>query len=477
MCGITGWVSFHSDARTHATVIEAMTATLAPRGPDASGVWLGEHAAIGHRRLAVIDPEGGGQPMTDRARRADRRARLQRRDLQPPRTPRRTEGPGARVPYPQRHRGGAARLRPVGRRAGRPAGGHVRLRRLGRAARSGCCWSATASASSRSSGPPSTAPAPSSPNPRPCSPTRRSGLAWARTGSGRPTACCSPPDPPWCGVREVEPGGLLVLDRAGRRERRYWQLTAVPLHRDREATVARVRDIVTAAAHGQLEADVPLCSLLSGGIDSTVPDRPARRRTPPPRRPPTPASARTPSTTATRPSGSPGTCCAPATTPRTPSRPAPTSAPTTTRSSSTRTPCSTPSTAGPSSRPGLADRRGRHGHLAVPALRRDTTALHRRPVRRGGRRGVRRLPLVPPPRGPRRRHLPLAAGHRRRGRHAAQPRTGPAHRRVPGTTPTAARWPPYPTWTTRPRPNTGCASCSTCPSPAGCGNSCTARTG
>jgi len=67
MCGITGWASFHSDARTRAPVIEAMTAALAPRGPDAGGVWLGERVAIGHRRLAVIDLTGGFQPMTDRS--------------------------------------------------------------------------------------------------------------------------------------------------------------------------------------------------------------------------------------------------------------------------------------------------------------------------------------------------------------------------------------------------------------------------
>ncbi|MGW7637439.1 asparagine synthase (glutamine-hydrolyzing), partial [Streptomyces decoyicus] len=66
MCGITGWASFHGDARTQAPVIKAMTTTLTPRGPDAGGVWLGERAAIGHRRLAVIDLEGGVQPPPDR---------------------------------------------------------------------------------------------------------------------------------------------------------------------------------------------------------------------------------------------------------------------------------------------------------------------------------------------------------------------------------------------------------------------------
>jgi asparagine synthase (glutamine-hydrolysing) len=38
MCGITGWASFRQDARIQAPVIEAMTAGLAPRGPDAGGV-------------------------------------------------------------------------------------------------------------------------------------------------------------------------------------------------------------------------------------------------------------------------------------------------------------------------------------------------------------------------------------------------------------------------------------------------------
>ena len=39
MCGITGWASFHGDARTQAPVIEAMTGTLAPaaRREAASG--------------------------------------------------------------------------------------------------------------------------------------------------------------------------------------------------------------------------------------------------------------------------------------------------------------------------------------------------------------------------------------------------------------------------------------------------------
>ena len=64
MCGITGWVSYDRDLRTERATLEAMTATMACRGPDAAGVWLDAHVGLGHRRLAVIDIEGGKQPMS-----------------------------------------------------------------------------------------------------------------------------------------------------------------------------------------------------------------------------------------------------------------------------------------------------------------------------------------------------------------------------------------------------------------------------
>ncbi|MDT0346447.1 class II glutamine amidotransferase domain-containing protein [Streptomyces litchfieldiae] len=64
MCGITGWVDFSRDLTSERPTLEAMTGSVYRRGPDAEGVWLAHHAALGHRRLAVIDLEGGGQPMT-----------------------------------------------------------------------------------------------------------------------------------------------------------------------------------------------------------------------------------------------------------------------------------------------------------------------------------------------------------------------------------------------------------------------------
>src|SRR5690349_14248718 len=63
MCGITGWVDFERDLTKQRAAAHAMVDTMASRGPDDEGIWLAPHVALGHRRLAVIDLEGGRQPM------------------------------------------------------------------------------------------------------------------------------------------------------------------------------------------------------------------------------------------------------------------------------------------------------------------------------------------------------------------------------------------------------------------------------
>ncbi|MHC1694262.1 MAG: asparagine synthase (glutamine-hydrolyzing) [Eubacteriales bacterium] len=67
MCGIAGFADFDRKiAENGQTVGSEMALSLAHRGPDAQGVWTGEHAVLAHRRLAVIDLEGGVQPMSRR---------------------------------------------------------------------------------------------------------------------------------------------------------------------------------------------------------------------------------------------------------------------------------------------------------------------------------------------------------------------------------------------------------------------------
>lgn len=63
MCGITGWIDWHQDLREHAFTVRKMAGTLERRGPDATNVWNSSRAVLGHTRLVVVDPAGGSQPM------------------------------------------------------------------------------------------------------------------------------------------------------------------------------------------------------------------------------------------------------------------------------------------------------------------------------------------------------------------------------------------------------------------------------
>lgn len=60
MCGIAG--AFHQG---HEDVIRRMTEALAHRGPDGVGYYSDAHMALGHRRLSIIDLEGGRQPISN----------------------------------------------------------------------------------------------------------------------------------------------------------------------------------------------------------------------------------------------------------------------------------------------------------------------------------------------------------------------------------------------------------------------------
>ncbi|MFC9327104.1 asparagine synthase (glutamine-hydrolyzing) [Kitasatospora sp. NPDC057015] len=270
MCGITGWVSFHQDARLHVPVIEAMTATMALRGPDAGGVWLGAHAALGHRRLAVLDPDGGAQPMADSPDRPEvvlsysgeiynhheLRAELRRRGHRF-----RTRSDTEVVLRGYREWGDGLVDRLVGMYAfavwDERAGRLLLVRdRLGVKP---LFWAPIDGGLAFGSEPKALFAHPGI-TPR----VGAEGLreAYSLLFNTGPTL--------WEGIREIEPGGMLTVDRAGQVERRYWQLEARPHTDDLAATVEQVAGLVDRAARSQLEADVPLCSLLSGGLDSTV---------------------------------------------------------------------------------------------------------------------------------------------------------------------------------------------------------------
>ena len=65
MCGIAGVVSDRSLEPSDRDVVVRMLRRLAHRGPDGKGIRTCRTAVLGHSRLAIIDPEGGAQPIAN----------------------------------------------------------------------------------------------------------------------------------------------------------------------------------------------------------------------------------------------------------------------------------------------------------------------------------------------------------------------------------------------------------------------------
>ncbi|MCA1188719.1 MULTISPECIES: asparagine synthase (glutamine-hydrolyzing) [unclassified Saccharopolyspora] len=270
MCGIAGLVSFEDDVNRRRDVVAAMTETMACRGPDAAGVWLDRHVALGHRRLAVIDIEGGAQPM-----RAD--------------TP---DGPvvltysGETYNFPELRE----ELRGRGHRFGTSSDTEVVLRaylewgeelvdRLN-GMYAFAIWDGRAE--------------------KLVMVRDRMGIKpfyFQRTRDGvlfgsEPKAILAHPDVRpviaadgvnellggiktpghaiWADMREVVPGTLVVVDRDGLRERTYWTLRTAEHTDDLDTTIATIRELLDDSVRRQLTADVPLGVLLSGGLDSSA---------------------------------------------------------------------------------------------------------------------------------------------------------------------------------------------------------------
>jgi asparagine synthase (glutamine-hydrolysing) len=71
-------------------------------------------------------------------------------------------------------------------------------------------------------------------------------------------------------MREVRPGHVVRVRREGVTEHRYWALEAKPHTDDIPTTVRTIRELLEDIVSRQLISDVPLCTLLSGGLDSSA---------------------------------------------------------------------------------------------------------------------------------------------------------------------------------------------------------------
>ncbi|MFI9722529.1 asparagine synthase (glutamine-hydrolyzing) [Streptomyces sp. NPDC052396] len=271
MCGITGWISYEQDLGTARGTLDAMTRTMACRGPDAGGVWLDTHAALGHRRLAVIDIEGGKQPMTVER---DGRTRLvttysgevyNYRELRAELTARghsfRTGSDTEVVLHAYLEWGEAFTERLNGMYAFALWDPHTEelllvRDRLGvkplyyHPTPDGVIFGSEQKAILAH---PAVRPA-----------VDAEGLAeimgYAKT----------PGHGVYKGIQELRPGHTVRISRSGVTLRRYWALEAREHTDDLRTTIEHIRELLDDIVGRQLIADVPLCTLLSGGLDSSV---------------------------------------------------------------------------------------------------------------------------------------------------------------------------------------------------------------
>ncbi|MEU8922033.1 asparagine synthase (glutamine-hydrolyzing) [Kitasatospora sp. NPDC048545] len=273
MCGITGWIDWDTDLLHQARALREMTATLACRGPDADGVWLSRHAALGHRRLSVIDLDGGVQPLADRPG-PDTAAVLSyngelynHREL---RTELEALGHAFRTrsdtevvlrAHLQWGRSAPTRFNGIFAYALWDARQEELLLVRDHLGIKPLFWHAHRSGVLFGSEPKAVLA-----NPLFRAELDAEGIAELFALPAAPSAGHGL----FRGLHEVRPGHLVAVTRAATREVRYWRLESAE-HRDDAATTrATVRGLLADAVGRQLISDVPLCTLLSGGVDSSA---------------------------------------------------------------------------------------------------------------------------------------------------------------------------------------------------------------
>ncbi len=74
----------------------------------------------------------------------------------------------------------------------------------------------------------------------------------------------------FCDILELCPGECMIFNPQGLKKWKYWEIKAKPYFKDRAYAIEKTRALVTDAVKRQLNSDVPLSVLLSGGLDSSV---------------------------------------------------------------------------------------------------------------------------------------------------------------------------------------------------------------
>ncbi|MFG1698426.1 asparagine synthase (glutamine-hydrolyzing) [Nonomuraea sp. NPDC049309] len=281
MCGIAGWVDYAAGPTEREGVLRAMTDTMACRGPDAGGTWSCAQAALGHRRLAVIDPEGGAQPMT--ALQDGRVAAVLsysgevynfaelRSELAGLGAKFRTRSDTevvlrAYLAWGERF---AARLEGMYAFALWDARRRALLLVRDRLGVKPLYYARTPGGVLFGSEPKAILAHP--------------GFECAVDVDGLRelfTLVRTPGAAVWRGMDEVRPGTVVTVDERGCRTSAYWRPAAEPYEGDAASAASTLRDLLEGVVERQLVSDVPLGVLLSGGLDSSAVAALAARRSP-----------------------------------------------------------------------------------------------------------------------------------------------------------------------------------------------------
>lgn len=270
MCGIGGFVDFGQNARALADVGAHMARTLVPRGPDEGGQYLDGDALLVHRRLTVVDPAGGKQPMyaPDGNIIIVYNGELYNtEDLRAPLT--------AKGHVFQGHSDTEVLLHAYlewGPAAFEKLNGIYAFALWDKDARKLIlCRDRLGVKPLFYSQQPHGLVFGSEIKTLLCHPGVR-----PRVGPDglRSVLLLGPARAPGCGVfddiSELLPGHWAELDANGLRTHAYWTLEAQPHEDSDEETLAHTKFLIEDATRRQLVSDVPLCTFLSGGLDSSI---------------------------------------------------------------------------------------------------------------------------------------------------------------------------------------------------------------
>jgi len=275
MCGIAGWLDWNRETNSSGAreVMERMTESLSRRGPDEAGTWLSPRASLGHRRLVVLDPKGGLQPMErelpegrvvityngELYNTAELRAELIARGHHFQTVNSDTEV--LLLSYLEWEQECVHHLNGIFAFGVWDERKETLLLARDRMGVKPLFYYPLPGELIFASEPKALL---QHPRVKP----EIDAEGWAELLALGPSR--TPGQGVFRGMRELPPGYILKVDRQGSRENRYWDVSGTTRSESAQETAEKLRWLPEDIVKRQLISDVPVCTLLSGGLDSTA---------------------------------------------------------------------------------------------------------------------------------------------------------------------------------------------------------------